>query len=252
MIWLILPCYNEKQNLVKIINKIKILISKKKYKIKVIIIDDGSIDGTELLFSKYKKRNKINKNLFIYYKKHEQNQGLHKALDTGFRYIISKSKKNDIIVSLDADNTHPIGSLPRLISNIKNGYNVVIASRYVRGAKVIGLPKYRLFLSYCAALVFKVFFRINVVKDFTCNFRGYEASLIKKCYKKYKQFISERGFACVPDILLKIHMLDTNIKFSEVPLILKYDLKIGRSKMKIFTTIIKTLKIVIKRKIGIL
>ena len=73
-----------------------------------------------------------------------------------------------------------------------------------------------------------------------------------KCYKKYKQFISERGFTCVPDILLKINILDTDIKFSEVPLILKYDLKIGRSKMKIFTTIIKTLKIVIKRKIGIL
>ena len=138
-----------------------------------------------------------------------------------------------------------------MISNIREGHGVVIVSRYVRGAKVIGLPKYRLFLSYCAALIFKIFFNISGVKDYTCNFRGYKASLIKNCYRYYNQFISEKGFACVPDILLKINNFKSEIKFTEVPLVLKYDLKIGQSKMKIFDTIIKTLKIIIKRRTGI-
>ena len=86
MIYILLPAYNEKLNLLRILKKIKTLIKRTKYSIKIIIIDDGSSDKTSKIFLKLKKKNNI------VYKTHQKNLGLHKALDTGFKYILSNSK----------------------------------------------------------------------------------------------------------------------------------------------------------------
>jgi dolichol-phosphate mannosyltransferase len=242
MIYILLPAYNEKLNLLRILKKINTLIKKTKYNIKIIIIDDGSSDETIKIFLKFKKKNNI------VYKRHQKNLGLHKALDTGFKYILSNAKKKDIIVTLDSDNTHPIEDLPSLINCIKNGADVVIASRFVAGSKIIGLKFHRILLSYMAAYMFKIFFSLKNVSDYTCSYRAYKCTIIFECYKHYKNFISEKSFSCVADILLKINKINKNINFKEVPLCLKYNLKIGSSKMKVFRTIIRTILLIVKRK----
>ena len=242
MIYILLPAYNEKLNLLRILKKIKTLIKRTKYSIKIIIIDDGSSDKTSKIFLKLKKKNNI------VYKTHQKNLGLHKALDTGFKYILSNSKKNDIIVTLDSDNTHPIENLPLLINCIRNGADVAIASRFVAGSKIIGLRIHRILLSYMAAYMFKIFFSLKNISDYTCSYRAYKSKIIFDCYKNYKNFISEKNFSCVADILLKINKINKNVNFQEVPLCLKYNLKIGSSKMKVYRTIIRTILLIIKRK----
>jgi len=241
MIFILLPAYNEKPNLIKILKKIKTLKKKKNYKLTVVIVDDGSSDEIDKILIKSKKKN-------IIYKRHKKNLGLHKALDTGFKYVLSKAKKEDIIVTLDSDNTHPIENLPLLINCIKKGADVAIASRFVVGSKIVGLKTHRIILSYIAAKMFKIFFSINNVTDYTCGYRAYKCKIIIQCYRYYKNFISEKSFSCVADILLKINKINKKIFFQEVPLRLKYNLKIGDSKMKVFITIIRTLMLIIKRK----
>lgn len=243
MINILLPAYNEKNNLLRILKKIKTINKKNNFNIKIIIVDDGSSDGTSKVFSKLKKKN-------LSYIRHKKNLGLHQALDTGFRYILSTAKKKDIIVTLDSDNTHPIEDLPLLINKINNGADVVIASRFVAGSRIHGLKIYRVFLSYVCARIFKIFFSLKNVTDYTCNYRAYRYEIILDCYNYYKKFISEKNFSCVADNLIKMYKLNKNINFEEVPLNLKYNLRIGKSKMRVFQTIIKTLSLIIKRKFG--
>ena len=131
MIYILLPAYNEEKNLKIIFKKIKKSFKDKK-KIRVVLIDDCSIDNT--------KKIALKKNNFkIIYKKHNKNKGLNITMETGFKLISKKANLNDIIVSLDSDNTHPISLIPKMVKKISQGNDIVIASRFVKGSKVSGL-----------------------------------------------------------------------------------------------------------------
>ena len=88
MLYILLPAYNEEKNIVKIFKEIK-KIKKKISPFKIILIDDCSKDNTKKL-----KKKKYNFNLV--YRRHKKNKGLSLTLETGFKLISSKAKKNDI------------------------------------------------------------------------------------------------------------------------------------------------------------
>ena len=113
---------------------------KNKNKIRVILIDDCSVDNTKKLINK-------KYNFKIIYKKHRKNEGLNIAMETGFKLINKKAKFDDIVVSLDSDNTHPISLIPKMIKKINKGNDIVIASRFVKGSKVSGLASSRKIMS---------------------------------------------------------------------------------------------------------
>jgi dolichol-phosphate mannosyltransferase len=76
------------------------------------------------------------------------------------------------------------------------------------------------------------------------------SSVLKRAVSLYhEEFINEEGFQCMVDILLKLRRM--NLKFGEVPLILRYDRKKGKSKMKVFRTILRTLGLIARRRIGL-
>jgi dolichol-phosphate mannosyltransferase len=132
-----------------------------------------------------------------------------------------------------------------MISKVKNGADVVIASRYRKGAKVTGVPLIRQILSIAAALMFKIFHPVKGVRDYTCGYRAYRAEVIQTAFAALgKSFIEQAGFQCMAEILLKLSRF--NLTFSEVPLILRYDLKGGVSKMKVMRTIFSSLALIVK------
>ena len=88
---------------------------------------------------------------------------------------------------------------------------------------------------------------IKNVNDYTCGFRGFRVNKIKNIMLK-KNFFSENGFSVSVDIILKLKLSKIRISFAEIPLKLRYDLKKGKSKMKIMRTIIQTLKLILLRK----
>ncbi len=152
-----------------------------------------------------------------------------------------------IIITMDADNTHPAGLALRMVRLIREGNDVVIASRYRSGSYVRGLPLSRRFLSYAGSWLCRVLFPIRGVRDYTCGYRAYRVATLSRLVTSYgEDIISETGFASMVDILLRLRK--QQLIFTEVPLVLRYDLKPGRSKMNVSSTIKETLSLLVRRR----
>ena len=243
MIYILLPCYNEYKNLLPLIKKINQINLDKNIKINILIVNDGSTDDTH---KKIKKLKKISKNKIIYLK-HKTNFGLNIALLNGFKKIITLGRKKDIVITLDSDNTHPINLIPKMyhLLNQKN-YDIAIASRFQNGSKVRGLSFFRTFLSIAARIVFKFVINIKNVNDYTCNFRAYKFDVLKKSKLINKKFFSNKDFSIASDLLININKNINSLNICEIPLILRYDNKIGPSKMSVGKNIIKTFILIFK------
>ncbi|EDZ62452.1 glycosyltransferase [Sulfurimonas gotlandica GD1] len=184
-------------------------------------------------------------NLNIEYIKHTQNKGLGGALTTGF-HALKDIKDSDMLVAMDGDNTHNPYLIRQMIAKVDEGADIIIASRYLEQSRIYGLSKFRIFLSICAKYIYSFTWNIDGVKDYTCGFRCYRGSLVKKFIYKYQgDIIEEKGFAATGEVLKKMNYFKPLIV--EVPMILKYSNKINSSSMQILNTIYKTLGMIWKR-----
>ena len=241
-ILVVLPAYNEEQALPHLLDSLLDNLSEERKEYSIIVVNDGSRDRTGEVVDSYAKRHPI---LALH---NDSNKGLAETMRRGLMEAVSKAGPNDIIVTMDADNTHPAGLTLRMIRSIREGHDVVIASRYREGSQVRGVPFGRRLLSRAASWLFRIFFPIRGVRDYTCSYRAYRADVTKSLIEQYgREFISERGFSCMIDILLRLRERD--LVFAEVPLVLRYDLKPGRTKMRVLPTIFDTLKLLIRRRL---
>lgn len=242
-VWLVLPAYNEESGLPAIIESIAEVFNEEGWPYEIVIVNDGSTDGTEKVIHQYAQKHPI------IYVPNQHNMGLAETLKRGLIEASSRATGKDVIITMDADNTHPAGLALRMIRTLREGSDVVIASRYREGSLILGLQTYRKFLSYVASWMFRILYPIAGVKDYTCGYRAYRVSVIKSLMEKYHHnFITERGFSCMVDILLRLREME--VVCVEVPLILRYDQKEGPSKMRVFRTILDTLSLMVRRKLN--
>jgi dolichol-phosphate mannosyltransferase len=236
MILIVLPAYNEAAGLPALLRSIRQVMDEGRLAYKVVVVDDGSSDGTW---------DAITANVAempIVPVRHEVNRGLAEALRSGLQVAVGQAGPDDVIVTMDADNTHAPGLVMRMLGLIREGHDVVIGSRYVSGARVVGVPFHRRVLSSGASLLMRTVFPIQGVRDYTCGFRAYRASVLQAAFARYGEgLISQKGFSCMVDILLKLRTLEPDPIMGEVPLVLRYDLKHGMSKMRAARTIVDTL-----------
>lgn len=238
ILYVVLPCYNEEENireLVKEWQKQESTLDKKNFVLRLIIVNDGSTDNT---------LNIIN-NMENYYDNvivlnHEVNKGLGEALNTGINYVISQKSKG-LLCIMDADLTHSPYYVHSMITKlIKEDLQCVIASRYRTGSRVEGLSFIRKFLSYGARIIYTIAFGIPGVRDYTCGYRLYKVDVLQNLSIKYDgRIIKEKSFACMMELLFKLNI--EGFKIGEVPFVLKYQLKGGQSKMKVFETVNRSL-----------
>jgi dolichol-phosphate mannosyltransferase len=167
---------------------------------------------------------------------HGRNRGLGEAMKSGLLKASSLARPHDVIVMMDADNTHPPELALAMRDRIREGYDLVVASRFVEGARQIGLRFHRRMLSRGAGLLLKTLFPVPGVTDYSCGYRAYSAAIVRRALHVYgASFIEETGFSCFVDLLLKLRRL--GVRACEVPLVLRYDYKEGASKMRIGRTI---------------
>ncbi|MFH1283216.1 MAG: glycosyltransferase family 2 protein [bacterium] len=238
MNYILLPVYNEEKSLVELFDSyIRVGFDKNSHKI--VLVDDGSTDSTVKIVKKYQEKLPIN---LI---RHEKNLGLGKAISTGFSNIGKTLQNGDVIITLDADNTHPLELIPVMLEEIRNGSDIVVASRYCDGGKETGVKFYRKLLSLCANNLLRILFPHRPLRDYSSGYRAYSGKIILLYKNKLNlKLAEETGFSVMAEIIIKLSMLNPVV--SEIPLELKYMNKIGKSKIKILQTIKRYIVLILK------
>lgn len=239
----VLPAYNEEANIGSLLRNIFESLTEDNQGFSIIVVDDGSSDGTGRILEE------CSHEFPILVERHEHNQGLGAALRDGLRRAADMAGERDIIITMDADESHTPGLMIRMIRMIREGYDVVIASRYQRGSRIYGLSLRRKIVSWLASKLMRAVFPTPGVSDYTCSYRAYRAVALKQAYLQFgDDLVDQDGFQCMVDILLKLRRLP--LIFGEVPMILRYDLKRGQSKMRLWHTGKRTLHLLWKRRLG--
>ena len=164
----IIPTYNEKENIERIIRKVFSLDGG----YEILIIDDGSPDGTagivKSLQPEFRER--------LYIIERAGKLGLGTAYITGFKWALSHGY--DYIFEMDADFSHDPDDLPRLLEACKEGEGVSIGSRYSDGISVVNWPIGRIIMSYYASVYVRTVLRMKVY-DCTAGFKCYSRRVLE-------------------------------------------------------------------------
>lgn len=242
-VWVMLPAYHEERNLPPLLADFRETFRRwpGAPPWELVVVDDGSRDGTAAAARSVE-------GVPLTLRVHEVNRGLGGAMRTGIEHVLARAGDDDVLVTMDADHTHPPEAVPGMVALAEAGADLVIASRYRPGAEIHGLVWWRKALSDVASWVFRVVFPCGA-RDYTCGFRCYRVGLLRWGQRRYgAHFLNQRGFSVMVDLLLKLRRRARRIE--EVPLVLRYDRKQGASKMKVMRTVVTTLRLLGRRFVG--
>src|SRR5215472_14855836 len=213
-IFIVLPAYDEAENLPGLLRGIRTAMAGPAT-YHVIVVDDGSRDGTPAVAEE------LAATMPLTLVRHAVNQGLGAALRDGLGAVLARADPLDIVVTMDADDTQTPALIAPMAGRIDAGCDVVIASRYRRGARVSGVPLHRRALSRGASWLIRLVFPTRGVRDFTCGYRAYRVAVLRRALAHHGDaLITQDGFQCMVDMLLRLRALD--VVFGEVPLTLRY------------------------------
>lgn len=198
----IIPTYNEKENIQKMVEKVFSL----KPDFDLLIIDDGSPDGTAEIVKTLQQ--KFNDRLHLIQR--QGKQGLGTAYIVGFKWAIEK--KYDYIFEMDCDFSHNPDDLVRLLHACENGADVAVGSRYCKGGKVKNWPVGRILMSYFASVYVRLILWINI-RDTTAGFKCYKRHVLETINLDNIKFM---GYAF--QIEMKYASLKKGFKIVEVPI----------------------------------
>ena len=242
-LWVLLPAYNEAQNLPPLLQGLKGTLAAwpgGAPPCTVIVVDDGSTDDSA---AAARSVGGLDLEVIV----HDPNQGLGAAMRTGITHVLEHGGDEDLLVAMDADNTHPTELMPGMVAKANAGADIVIASRFQPGAEIHGLDPFRKRISEIASWILRIMF--PGARDYTCGYRCYRVGLLRWGQAHYgREFLNQQGFSIMVDILLKLRRKASRIE--EVPLILRYDRKQGVSKMKVMQTAVTTLRLLGRRFVG--
>lgn len=227
MIYILIPIFNEEGNVANLHRELSsVLPGEEKM---FVFSDDGSTDKTKELLNTHF----AGSNFTIL--GDGSNHGPGYAFNTGFEWILANSKNisNDIVITMEADCTSDIGILPHMLGINKMGYDLVLASVYAQGGGFDSTSFIRKFLSAIANLLFRFLFDLKVL-TLSSFYRVYSLSLLDRIKKNNPAIITEYGFICMLEILVKAIKQDARI--IEVPMMLKSKKRVGKSKLKVFKT----------------
>lgn len=243
-VWIVLPAYNEARNLPALLAHFRELVEESyRLDVQVLVVDDGSTDDTAAVAVRDAGT------LPVEVIRNQTNRGLAETFMRGMTEAARRASPGEIVVCMDADNSHAPGQILKMIREIQEGRDVVIASRYRPGAVIKGVPRSRRFLSRGMSLLFQIVFPIDGVRDYSCGYRAYRAELLQKAIGlQGERLFAGDGFACMVGILLRLARADA--VFGEVPLVLRYDQRVGASKMRVGRTVVRTLRVLVRERFG--
>ena len=211
--YVMIPTYNERENIASLIEKILKLKIKNLH---IVVVDDNSPDGT---WKVIKQLNKKNKNVHLLLRK--KNKGRGAAGKDGFVYCLKNDA--DIVVEMDADLSHDPKYIPSMIRELKNA-DLILGSRRLKGSREVGRGLFRRFVTWGANLYITIILGIKV-KDCNSGFRCFKGKVLK-AIKPEK--LESKGPAIIQEVLFKAHLKGFKIK--EIPITFVNRTK-GKSKL---------------------
>ncbi|RKR82460.1 dolichol-phosphate mannosyltransferase [Mucilaginibacter gracilis] len=210
----IVPTYNEKENIERLLNKVLGL----EHDFHILIVDDGSPDGTANIVKSIQRD--YPDRLFI--EERSGKQGLGTAYIHGFKWAVKNHY--DYIFEMDADFSHNPDDLIRLRQACVEGADVAVGSRYVSGVNVVNWPMSRVMMSYFASVYVRFITQVEI-QDFTAGFKCFKRRVLEAIELDKIKFV---GYAF--QIEMKYTAVKHGFKVVEVPIIFT-DRTVGTSKM---------------------
>ncbi len=198
----IIPTYNEKENIEKMVRKVFSLPKE----FHLLIIDDGSPDGTADIVKKLQKEFEG----FLHMVQRTGKLGLGTAYIAGFKWGIEKGY--EFIFEMDCDFSHNPDDLVRLHDACEAGADVAIGSRYCKGGRVSNWPLGRIMMSYFASVYVRIVLWMDI-KDTTAGFKCYRRKVLETIALDEIRFV---GYAF--QIEMKYRSLKRGFKLVEVPI----------------------------------
>ena len=234
MIYVILLAYNEEKNIGGVIQEIARALLPEEFKI--VVVNDGSSDQTKA------KVEALSETCHTLVVDHGTNLGVAEAFRTGLSYVARKGTGEDIAITMEADGTNDSATLPEMIRKIREGFDIVCASRYRAGGGYYQFPWLRRIYSRGANFLLSSCFPIKGVRDYTIFYRGYRVRAVQRGLSHYgKALITSKSFAVSPEILIKLYRLGS--RAAEVPVKYNYGNKRSRSQIRILKTILEYFKL---------
>jgi dolichol-phosphate mannosyltransferase len=233
VIYLLIPLFNEAENIVRLLGRIRDLKSSLPLDggLKVVLVDDGSTDST------VERAETESGGLDVLVLRNSTNQGPGHAFATGFDHLCPIIDDDDWLITMEGDNTSNVELLGQMFKRTEEGYDVILASPYMYNGGIVNTKKIRMFLSYMANVFVKEGLGISGILTASSFFRLYRGSVIRRLQRVYgPRIVEARGFESMVEMLAKMVMLEFTI--SEVPMKLDASKSLSQSKMRIFSTII--------------
>ena len=197
---IVMPTYNERQNLESIAGRVRAALPTAD----LLVVDDNSPDGTGDLADKLAEADP-----HVQVMHRTDKAGLGKAYIAGFGWALERGY--DVIVEMDADGSHQPEHLPGLVAAL-NGADLSIGSRWVPGGKVVNWPKSREALSRAANIYTRVMLGLGV-RDATAGFRAYRAATLRTISLDQ---VESTGYCFQIDLTLRV--ADAGLRIVEVPI----------------------------------
>jgi len=225
----VIPAYNEAENIPSLLADLAPRANA--LGARVIVVDDGSTDATADVVREHAK------GMHLAVVAHKRNRGLGTAINSGIRAALGESSDDDAIVTMEADNTSNLDDLPRMLELFGQGNDVVLASVYAPGGKIIGVEPWRLWASKAVSGTFRRVGGLRDIYTLSSLYRVYRAGTLRAAAETYGYLlVREPGFAANVELLLKLY--NAGAKVAEVPTVNDWRKRQGVSKMNLKPTVL--------------
>jgi dolichol-phosphate mannosyltransferase len=224
----VIPAYNEAENIPNLMADLA--PRARELGARIIFVDDGSKDGT------YEAIQEHRDGLHLAVVRHPVNRGLGTAINSGLRAALGESQDGDAIVTLEADNTSDLDDLPAMLGKFNQGADVVLASVYAPGGRIVGVAGWRLAASKAVSNTFRYAGGLTEIHTLSSLYRVYRAGTLRRAAETYGWLlVREPGFAANVELLLKLY--NAGAKVAEVPTVNDWSRRLGTSKMNLKPTV---------------
>jgi glycosyltransferase involved in cell wall biosynthesis len=224
-LYIVIPVLNEAPNLPRLFDGLHAVARQTAgFEVFVVLVDDGSTDETPQLAEQ------LASGLDLTVLTHDTNRGPGNAFGTAFAHLASRVRADDLVVTMEGDNTSRIELIAAMLRRSDEGYDAVFASPYMYGGGILHTRPSRVILSHVANAFVKEFLGVHGLLTVSSFFRVYRGASLRRLQECYGERIIERdGFESMIEVVMK--MMYLRLSISELPMVLDTTLREGRSKL---------------------